>query len=95
MQPAHQAHLFICINGAGVPGKCGSKDSEKLFLKAKEIGRTKNWGDSVRINKSGCLGQCENGIACVIYPKGEWHLHQDSEAAPRLIEAVENILNRS
>lgn len=29
----------------------------------------------IRINASGCLGQCENGIACVIYPQNQWHLN--------------------
>lgn len=29
--------------------------------------------NDVRINKSGCLGKCEEGPACVVYPEGNWH----------------------
>ena len=29
--------------------------------------------ENIRIQKSGCLDFCENGIACVVYPKGTWY----------------------
>jgi (2Fe-2S) ferredoxin len=28
---------------------------------------------SIRVQKSGCLDFCENGIACVVYPEGTWY----------------------
>ena len=89
----YKSHLFICTNGPGVPGKCGDKNSEQLFFKVKELSRGKDWGTSVRISKSGCLGQCENGTACVLYPKGEWFFKQTPESAPALTEAIEKSLN--
>ena len=27
----------------------------------------------VRVQKSGCLDFCENGISCVVYPEGVWY----------------------
>ena len=29
-------------------------------------------GKNVRINKSGCLGRCDEGIVCAAYPNNEW-----------------------
>ncbi len=49
----------------------------------------------VRINASGCLGQCENGIACVIYPKSEWHLNLQLSDVDFLRERIKNALEQA
>jgi (2Fe-2S) ferredoxin len=46
----------------------------------------------VRVNAAGCLGQCEQGIAAVLYPKGEWFLNLMPGDAPLLVSAVEKAL---
>ena len=95
----YKAHLFICTNGAGagpdgkgVPGKCGIKNAEKLWQTVKAGAREHSWAADVRVNKSGCLGQCERGIACVIYPQNEWHLDQNENSAETLLKALEEKL---
>ncbi len=67
----YSTHVFICTSGPDKNGKCGSKGSESLRKEIKSMCR-EEYGKSVRINSAGCLGFCENGIAAVIYPAGEW-----------------------
>lgn len=75
-----KVHLFVCTNSPDRKGKCGFLDSEKLRKRLKERASDEDWGKDVRVNSSGCLGQCENGIAAVIYPKGEWFFHETANA---------------
>ncbi len=67
-------HLFICTNGIDREGKCGHKGSEELRQKIKNEFAVESKDKKVRVNASGCLGFCEQGIAAVIYPQGEWFL---------------------
>lgn len=41
----------------------------------------------VRVQKSGCLDFCENGISCVVYPEGVWYTLSGAE------EELESILH--
>ena len=67
-KPLYEAHLFICTNGQpDQEGKCAHKGSQELQQAVK--GACKKWGPRVRVNKSGCLGACEKGIAAVLYPQ--------------------------
>lgn len=52
-----------------------------------------DWHGRVRINASGCLGRCEEGIAAVIYPQTQWHtgLTENDEAA--VIKSLSTILD--
>lgn len=71
----YRAHIFICT-------KCQYKDESgalcpeetaKNFRKSvKDAARLKFDKAEVRINASGCLDKCEEGISAVIYPSGEW-----------------------
>jgi len=55
-----------------------SKNSLELMVKLKTM--AKNSGlVNIRVQKSGCLDQCESGPSCVIYPEGVWYkLTEDS-----------------
>lgn len=41
---------------------------------------------NIRVQKSGCLSNCENGISCVVYPEGVWYTLTGKENIPDLIE---------
>lgn len=80
-----ETHLFICV-------KCGEKDMTNPNSLGHSLRKQiKEWIDSdhpewkgkVRISGSGCLGQCDYGVAAVCYPKTEW-----------LVELKENDLDR-
>lgn len=69
-------HLLICTNERVVGENCCSKGAQKLVEELKpwlksELHKLGKDGKG-RINKSGCLGRCGEGIACVAYPTGEW-----------------------
>ena len=88
MPPSYDFHFFICQNQRpdGHPrGCCLSNGSDKLlnYMKA----RVKELGiQNIRVNKSGCMDQCEKGPVMVVYPQGVWY-------SPKTIEDIEEIIN--
>ncbi len=67
-----KAHLFVCTHNRDEGESCGSKGSADLVSELKGWVKENKLKDSVKVTRSGCLGLCENGIAAVCYPKGEW-----------------------
>jgi (2Fe-2S) ferredoxin len=43
----------------------------------------------VRVNKAGCLDQCERGVTVVIYPQGLWYGGVAVEDVPAIVDALE------
>jgi predicted metal-binding protein len=90
-----KAHVFICTNTrANGEASCGAKGSENFRKEIKDEAK-KLFGKDVRINASGCLGPCEKGIACVIYPQGKWELNltatdHDKE---KLLHEIKNLIS--
>ena len=41
---------------------------------------------NIRVQTAGCLGQCEHGISCVVYPEGVWYTLTGEENIPELLE---------
>lgn len=71
-----QRHVFVCTNQRE-PGHrrgcCAGKDGAAI-REALEAGADRaGLAGSVRINKSGCLDQCEHGATVVVYPEGVWY----------------------
>ena len=71
-----QRHLFLCIHDRGEDAgraSCAHRGSAEvakaLKIKAYERGLKR----IVRVNKAGCLDQCERGTTCVVYPEGTWY----------------------
>lgn len=94
INPGYKAHLFVCTNGPDKEGKCGSKNSETLRKLVKEKCFEK-YGKNVRVNASGCLGYCENGIAAVLYSEKQstqWKLCLRSNEDAILVDMVEKCL---
>jgi (2Fe-2S) ferredoxin len=91
----YEAHLFICTNKKDGKPCCADKDSESFRKNLKDLAKQK-WGRKVRVNASGCLDQCEKGIAAVLYPKGEWftELTNSSEDTERLLHAISEVVDR-
>ena len=48
-------------------------------------------GNSVRINKSVCLDQCEHGPTVVVYPEAVWYGHVQPEDAAEIVQ--EHLVN--
>jgi len=93
MNQSYRAHLFICTNKKDGKTCCAQRDAERFRKEVKDLAKEK-WGKSVRVNASGCLDRCDEGIAAVLYPKGEWFtgLRNTEEDCDRMIEAIESAL---
>ena len=76
----YRKHVFVCTNQRNSSNQqsCGKIGLElRLLLKQEIVGRGLN--KEIRINKSGCLGQCSKGPCFVIYPKQEWHFNVETK----------------
>jgi (2Fe-2S) ferredoxin len=89
---SYKVHFFVCTNGPDREGRCGHKNSEALRAQLKETTHKMGLKGIVRVNSSGCLGHCEQGIACVMYPQNKWYLNQTDTRAPELALEIEQAL---
>ncbi len=83
--PGYQFHVFCCTNQRDNDkrpscGRTGEDMQKYMKVRAKELGI-----ESTRINKSGCLDQCECGPVVVVYPEGVWYRVPDKTAAERVL----------
>ena len=97
MEPKFKAHLFVCTNDRGPNGKrpsCAHRGAQELRDKVKAACHSRGFGKEVRVNSSGCLDQCEQGISAVLYPSGRWFFNLESGDADQLVAAVEEELKK-
>lgn len=81
-------HMFICSHERPPDASrecCAAKGSLAL-MKALKIAAKQKGISEIRVQKSGCLGQCEKGISCVVYPEGVWYTLTGEENIPDLLE---------
>jgi (2Fe-2S) ferredoxin len=74
--PAFERHVFVCHNvrPAGAPRPSGTSDGKsELHTQLQQLSKAAGLGERVRINKSGCLDQCEHGPTVVVYPDAVWY----------------------
>jgi (2Fe-2S) ferredoxin len=92
--PAYQRHVFVCHNTrpADAPRpSCTTDGKSELFTQLQNFSKAAGLGATVRINKSGCLDQCEHGPVMVVYPDAVWYGHvQPSDAAEIVQEHLVN-----
>ena len=74
--PAFERHVFVCCNarpeGALRPS-CTQDGKSNLLAELKKLVKAAGLDGRVRINKSGCLDQCEHGPVVVVYPEAVWY----------------------
>ena len=74
--PAFEHHVFVCCNarpeGAQRPS-CTRDGKSDLYVELKRLSKAAGLDGRVRINKSGCLDQCEHGPVVVVYPEAVWY----------------------
>lgn len=85
----YKKHVFVCINEreAGHPrGCCTAKGSVDIHKLMKEEITRRKLHQEIRINKAGCLDQCERGVTIVVYPEGVWYGHVTQEDVLEIVE---------
>ena len=71
-----ERHVFVCQNSRpeGAPRPSCTKDGKSdLLPQLQQFTKAAGLGGKVRINKSGCLDQCEHGPMVVVYPDAIWY----------------------
>jgi (2Fe-2S) ferredoxin len=92
----YKVHVFFCINDKKSGASCGQKDAEKLHKELKAWAKAHpDWKDRIRINKSGCLDRCSEGIAVAVYPQNEWFLKVDESNLDELKKHIEELMAES
>jgi (2Fe-2S) ferredoxin len=86
--PAFEHHVFVCCNArpAGAPRpSCTADGTSSLQAELSKLAKAAGLGSRVRINKSGCLDQCEHGPTVVVYPEAVWYGHVKPEDAAEIV----------
>lgn len=87
--PAFERHVFVCHNSrpAGAPRpSCTVDGKSDLHARLQQLAKNAGLGASIRINKSGCLDQCEHGPMMVVYPEGVWYGNVNAEDAEAIVK---------
>lgn len=87
--PAFERHVFVChnIRPADAPRpSCTTDGKSELFTQLQMLSKAAGLGPTVRINKSGCLDQCEHGPTVVVYPDAVWYEKVQPADAAAIVE---------
>jgi len=83
-----ERHVFVCLNvrpeGAPRPS-CTNDGKSELLAQLQQASKAAGLAGLVRINKSGCLDQCEHGPVMVVYPEAVWYGHLKPEDAEEIV----------
>ena len=89
MMHQFRMHVFVCTNERSQEsprGCCAAKNSLEILTRLKRAAKAEGLKD-VRVNKAGCLDNCESGPSCVVYPEGTWYtLPEDDEGMGRILQ---------
>lgn len=90
-----EAHLFVCTNKRSKGSCCADRGGEELRDELKDRVKKQHpeWKGRVRINASGCLGHCDEGITAVLYPEGNWFTELTPDSAPDLEKELSKLLD--
>ena len=86
--PAFEHHVFVCHNTrpADAPRpSCTVDGKSDLHTQLQQITKAAGLAGRVRINKSGCLDQCEHGPTVVVYPEAVWYGNVQAEDAEAIV----------
>ena len=74
--PRFDFHIFVCTNSReeGHPRGCCDPEKKEALLRAfKGKVAARALPSVIRVNKAGCLDQCEHGPVVVVYPEAVWY----------------------
>jgi (2Fe-2S) ferredoxin len=77
----YERHFFVSTSGSTWPGQGG----DLVFAALKKGAVAAGLHGIVRVNHSGCMGQCGNGPMVAVYPEAVWYSHVDLPGAERIL----------
>lgn len=80
-------HIYVCTHQRE-PGQscCADRGSERILEKLKGFVQANGLKGRARVNRSGCLDFCEQGVTVMVYPDNLWYSHVTMETVHRIIE---------
>lgn len=86
----YQHHVFVCTNQRE-PGSarrcCNADGKSQLHTLLKQAVDQAGLKSTVRVNKAGCLDQCEHGPNLVIYPEAVWYGHVSPADVAEIVQS--------
>ena len=83
-----ERHIFVCQNvrpeGAPRPS-CAQDGTSELVGQLKKFSKAAGLDGAIRVNKAGCLDQCEHGPVVVVYPEAVWYGQVQPEDAEEIV----------
>jgi (2Fe-2S) ferredoxin len=83
-----ERHVFVCSNvrpeGAPRPS-CTTDGKSEVMAQLQQFAKAAGIGATMRINKAGCLDQCEHGPTVVVYPEAVWYGHVQPADAEEIV----------
>ena len=83
-------HLFICTNKREDGTGCGAHGADEMVTSLKGFVKENKLGQTVKVTRSGCFGDCEKAVACYLYPNGEKILN----SSPSDVEELKNLIKK-
>ena len=82
-------HVFICTNHRPPDdprGCCEAKGSEAVRDRFKAELKARGIKGAMRANAAGCLDQCAQGVAVVVYPDAVWYGHVTPDDVDEIVD---------
>lgn len=88
----YKLHVFVCTNEKKKEC-CAREGAEDVRKELKDWAKKHpEWRKQIRINASGCMDRCKEGVVVAVYPNNEWFLKVRPKNIDELIEELEKIL---
>ena len=80
-------HIYVCMHEREL-GKscCAHRDGEKILEKLKSYVQQHGLKGRARVNRSGCMDFCEQGVNVMVYPDHRWYSGVTVETAEEIIQ---------
>ena len=89
-----EVHVFVCTNQRDGGKECCADQGAEGLLKELKDWSKKNpeWRKRIRINSSGCIDRCSEGIAMAIYPQNQWLVNVKPKNIDEVKKRIEKLM---
>jgi (2Fe-2S) ferredoxin len=88
--PQFKKHIFVCTRCKHDDHCNDDSYAAELRSELKSVCKENFSKADIRINASGCLGVCSEGIHMVIYPDNKWFKKVQKEDIPTIVEYIKS-----